>query len=123
VARLRGRRDDLGKVAIWKHVPSSARPRLAFADRRVEVLGGRDLKSLHPRRQRLLVLCLDDQMDVRALDADVHDTEILAPGCRQRCFADRLVHTAAAQVADGADGAQYHVDRIPLVQAGSLLVR
>ena len=76
MARLRGRRDDLGKVAIWKHVPSSARPRLAFADRRVEVLGGRDLKSLHPRRQRLLVLCLDDQMDVRALDADVHDTEI-----------------------------------------------
>ena len=64
------------------------------------MLGGRDLKPLHPDGERALVVGLDEQMQVVALDAEVHDPEVLAPRRGQRGLANRLVRRAAAQVAD-----------------------
>jgi hypothetical protein len=76
-----------------------ARAGLALADRRVEVLGGRDLEPLHARRQRVLVVGLDEQVHMGALDADVYDAEVLAPNGRQRGLADREIGEATAQAA------------------------
>jgi hypothetical protein len=123
VPRLRGRGDDLGVIAIGEHGAPTARPWFALADRRVEVLGGRDLEPLHARRQRALVVGLHEQVHMGALDADMHDAEVLAPGGRQRGFADRLVGEPAAQAADGADRPQDHVHRMPCLELGPLLVR
>jgi hypothetical protein len=39
---------------------------------------------------------LDEQVDVRALDTDVHDPEVFAPGGGERGFADRTVGEPAA---------------------------
>ena len=117
------RGDDLGVVAIGEHGAAPAWPRLALADRRVEVLGGRDLEALHPQRQGRLVVGFDEQVNVRALDAEVDDPEILAPGGRERRFPDRAIGEPAAQVADRADDAQDHVDWVPREELGSGLVR
>jgi len=123
VPRLSRRRDDLGVIAIRKYRPPPPRPRPALADRRVEVLGGGDLEALHPRRERGLVVCLDDQVDVRALDACVHDPEVLAPRSGERRFADRLVDAPPAQVADRSDDSQRDVHGIPRMQKRPLPVR
>jgi hypothetical protein len=87
------------------------------------VLGGRDLEALHPARQRRLVVGLDPQVDVRALDADVDDPEVLASRRRERRFADRLVGEPAAQAAHRGDGPQHDVHRVPGVELGPLAVR
>jgi hypothetical protein len=39
-------------------------------------------------------------MDVRALDADVHDPEVFTPRGGERGLADRAIGEPAAQVAD-----------------------
>jgi len=65
-------------IAVGEHRTPAARPRPVLADCRVEVLGGRDLKALHARRKCALAVGLDDQMEVRALDAEVHDPEVFA---------------------------------------------
>ncbi len=62
-------------------------------------------------------------MHVRALDAELDDTEVLAPRSGERGLADRLIDTAAAQVADRADDPQRDVDGIPRVEDRPLLVR
>ena len=107
------RRDDLGVVAVGEHWPSAARPRPVLADRRVQVLGRRDLKALHPRGERALVLGLDEQMQVIALNAEVHDPELLAPRGGQRGLAHRLVRRATAQIADRTNHAHDDVHRMP----------
>src|ERR1041384_883200 len=100
MARLRRRRDDLGVVAVREHRSSPPRPRLSFADSRIEVLGRRDLKSLHARSEGALVISLDQQVDVVVLDTQLHDAEVLAARRRQRGFADGLVDTTRAKIAD-----------------------
>jgi hypothetical protein len=110
-------------VAVREHRPAPPGPRLALADRRIEVLGRRDLKSLHPRRQRLLVLGLDQQVHVVSLDAELHDPEVLAQRRGQRRLADRLVHAPPPQVADRVHRSQRHVHGIPRMQVRPLLVR
>jgi hypothetical protein len=87
------------------------------------VLGRRDLKPLHALRERGLVVRLDEQVHVRALDAEVHDPEARAPGRRQRRLADRLVHAAPTEIPDRAHHAEHDVDRVPPVQERPLLVR
>src|ERR1044071_6937025 len=62
-------------------------------------------------------------MDVRALDAELNDAEVLAQRRGERGLADRLVHAAPAQVADGADHSQDDVDRIPRMEERPFLVR
>ena len=121
--RLPRRGDDLGVVAIREHRAPAAWTGLALADRGVEVLGGRDLEALHPPRQGLLVEGFDEQVDVRALDADVHDPEVLAPGGGERGLADRAIREPAAQGADRADDPQDHVDRVPCMEVWTGLVR
>ena len=112
MAGLGRRRDDLGVVAVGEDrtPPPGARP--ALADRRVEVLGRRDLEALHAGRERALVVGFDEQVQVVALDAEVHDPEVLAHGGGQRGLANRLVGRAAAKVADGGHDAQDDVHRM-----------
>src|SRR6185503_1756127 len=100
VTRLARVGDDLGVVSIREHGASPPRPWPAPADRRVEVLGRRDLEALHPRGERALVLGLDDQVQVGALDAEVDDAKVLAQRGGQRGLAHRLVGGTPAQVAD-----------------------
>ena len=92
MACLPRRGDDLGVVAVREHRAPAPQARLALADRRVEVLGGRDLEALHAPGQRQLVIGLDQQVHVRALDAELHDAEVLAQRRGQRGLAERLVH-------------------------------
>jgi hypothetical protein len=87
------------------------------------MLGGRDLEALHPRRQGDLSVGLDDEVEVRALDAEVDDPEVLAARRGERRLADRLVGEPAAQVADVPDDAQHDVDRMPRGELGPYLVR
>jgi hypothetical protein len=113
VPGLRRRRDDLGVVTVGEHGASAARPRPVLADRGIEVLGRRDLKALHPRREGTLAVGLHEQMQMRSLNAEVHDPKVLAPRGGQRGLADRLVRRPAAQVADLANDAQYDVHWMP----------
>ena len=76
-----------------------------------------------PRGERVLVVGLDDQMHVRALEAEVHDAKVFAQRGRQRGLADRLPDAAAAQAADRADRAEHDVHRVPRMQERPLLVR
>src|SRR5882672_6946963 len=62
-------------------------------------------------------------MDMRPLDAELDDAEVLAPRRGERGFADRLVDAATAQVADRADNPQRDVQGIPRMQKRPLLVR
>jgi hypothetical protein len=123
IPRLPWRGDDLGVVAVGEHHASPAWPGLALADRRVEVLGRRDLKALQAPGQRCLVVGFHQQVDVRPLDAELHDAKALAPRGGQRGLANRLVHAAATQVADGVDHPQRDMHRVPRVQERPLLVR
>src|SRR5436190_22525418 len=99
MARLPRRRDDLGVVAVGEHHAPPARAWLAVADRCIEMLGSRDLESLHSPGQRVLVVGFYQQVDVRPLDAELDDAEVLAPRCGERGLADRLVCAAPVQVA------------------------
>ena len=108
---LRGRPDDLGVIAIGEHGSSTAIG-LVAADGGVEVLGSRDLEALHARRQGGLVVGLDDEVEMRALDAEVDDPEVLAARRGERRLADRLVGEPSPQVADVSDDAQHDVDRM-----------
>jgi hypothetical protein len=87
------------------------------------MLGGRDLEALHPPGERLRVVGLHQQVNMRALDAEVDDAEVLAQRRGQGRLADRLVDAAAAQVADRADHPEHHMDRVPLVVNRPGLVR
>ena len=53
--------------------PTSSRRR----DRGVDVLRGADPERLHALRERIAALRLDEQVHVRALDAEVRDPAVL----------------------------------------------
>ncbi|HMG24986.1 MAG TPA: hypothetical protein VK607_26800 [Kofleriaceae bacterium] len=110
-------------IAIGEHRAPPPGSRLALADRGVEVLGRRDLEALHPGGELCLVIRLHEQVDVRALDAEVDDPEVLALRGDERGLADRLVDAAPLQVADRADDPQHDVDRIARVEIWPSLVR
>src|SRR4051812_34774935 len=61
-------------------------------------------------------------MNMRPLDAEMDDTEVLAPGGGERGLADRLVDASAAQVADRCRDPQRDVDGIPGMEVRTLLV-
>ena len=115
-------RDDLGVIPVGEHRTSATLLRAVLADRCVEVLGGRDLKALHPRGERTLVVSLDEQVQVIALDAEMYDPEVLAPRGGQRGLANRLVRRTATQIADRANDAQHDVHWMPRLQLGPHLV-
>ena len=87
------------------------------------MLGGRDLEPLHPLRQRLLALGLDQQMNVIVLEAEMNDPEVFSPRRGERRLANRLVDAAAAQVTEGVDDPQRDVHGIALVEERPRLVR
>ncbi|HWU90585.1 MAG TPA: hypothetical protein VN253_25140 [Kofleriaceae bacterium] len=93
-----------------------------LGDRDVDALGRRDREPLHASRKRVLVICLDDEMDVVRLDAHVHDPEILALRCNDRRLAELQVHVAAAQAADISDHTDRDVDWVaPVVRRARLV--
>jgi len=69
-------------------------------------------------------VAVDHEIDATIMEVvDAHDTEVVAPCGRERGFADRLVHAAPAQVADGANHPQRDMDGVPGVKERPLLVR
>jgi hypothetical protein len=123
VVRLRRRRDDLSVVTAGEHGATTTRPWPAVADRGIEVLGSRDLKSLHPCSQCCLVIRFHEQVNMRALDTGMNDPEVFAAHRRDRSFADRVICAATAQAADGVHRSQRDVDGMPGVQKRPRLVR
>jgi len=120
VTRLR--RDVMSRlVAIGKTEPADA-AQACLADRRVEVLGRRDLEALHPGAQGVLSLPRRFSASWFALIAELDDAEVVAARRRQRRFADRPVDAAAARLPDLGDHLQRHVHRIPCVQERPLVV-
>jgi len=67
------------------------------------------LKALHPARKGELVLGLDEQVNMRALQADVHDPDALAQASGDRRVAHGLVQCSSPHVADGCHDAQHDV--------------
>jgi hypothetical protein len=63
-------------IAVGEHSPTPTP--VPDGERAVDVPGSRDLEALHPPAQRLLVVGLDEQMNMRPLNADVHDADPLA---------------------------------------------
>src|SRR5262245_35911302 len=98
-------------VAVREHSATTPRAGPPLADRGVEVLRGRDLKPLHARCERTLVVRLDDQVHVIVLDAEVADSEVFAARGGQRGLADRLIDAPTTQIADSADRAQRDMHR------------
>jgi hypothetical protein len=70
----------------------------------------------------LLVLGLDQQVHVAPLDAEVDDPEVITARRRERRLADRVIHAAATEVADGGDRPQHHVHWMPCMQKRPRLV-
>jgi hypothetical protein len=87
------------------------------------MLRRRDLKALHAARERELVVGFDDQVYMRALDAEVHDMEVCARCDRIRSSANRVVRAPAAQVADGLDDTQHDMDWVASRQRGTHAMR
>jgi hypothetical protein len=110
VPRLSRTRDDHRMVAVGKHRSASPWSRPALADRHVQMLRRGDLEALHAPREGGLVLRLDQQVNMRALDTEMHDPEVSAPRGDARCLADRLIRLPAPQAADGLDSPQNVTD-------------
>jgi hypothetical protein len=123
VVRLSRRHDDLSVVTAGEYCATPTRSWPALADRCIQVLGSRDLKSLHPCSECRLVIRFHEQVNVRALDTGVNDPEVVAPHRRDRGFADRVIRAATAQTADGVHRSQCDVDGMPGVQKRPRLVR
>jgi hypothetical protein len=88
-------RDHLDVITIGKHL--AAAPARTLSERGVDVPRRRDCEALHPAGERHLVIGLDEQVNMRALQADVDDPEPLAQRRGDRGVAQRLVHRAPPQ--------------------------
>jgi hypothetical protein len=75
-----------------------------------------------PVRERVLVVSLDDQMDVVALDAHVDDAKVVALRRDDRRLAERQVDVASAQAIDAADDPDRDVHRMPAIVLGPYVV-
>jgi hypothetical protein len=121
VPRARGRRDHLEVIPIAEHATAS--PMRPIAERGVDVLGRGDLKALHTAGERDLALRLDEQVDVRALEAEVDDANALAARGRDRGVAHRLVHRSATQAPHRGHDAKHDVERVERLEVGARSVR
>src|SRR4051812_41162277 len=74
------------------------------------MLRRRDLESPHAVRERDAIVGLDEQVDVRALHADVDDAKVRPTERRHQGFPERVIGVEAAQVADLLDGADGHLN-------------
>jgi hypothetical protein len=108
-------------VSIDEHL--AAPPATSVAQRRIDIPRGRDLESLHAPRKRELVLGLDQQVHVRALDTDVHDPELLALRRREGRVADGLVHVSSSQIPDDGNDTEHDMQRLLRADLRALLMR
>ena len=114
VPRLPRRPDDLGVVPRDEHLPAPRRAQPPLdRHRSIQPPRRRDLQPLHPPRERLLAGRLDQQVDVVALDAHVHDADEAEHRRRQHRQPDRVIGPPPAQAADRFGHAQHHVHRRP----------
>lgn len=84
VASLARAGDVLGVIPVGEDLSAAAMHRSTAGMLRceggVEALGGGDLERLHAARERLLVVCFDEEVDVIALHGDVHDAAVVIVG-------------------------------------------
>jgi len=120
MARLRRRLDHRQMVPIGEDL--AAPPALAIPQCGVDVPRGRDHESLHPAGERCLVLGLDQQVHVVALQADMNDPEPFAQRRGDRGIAHRLVHRTPAQAADHRHDPHHDVQRMVRFECGSSIV-
>jgi len=120
VAGARRRRDHLEVVAVGEHRATATS--FAVAQDRIDVPRRRDLESLQPARKLAGVVGFDQQMDMRALQADVHDPDPLTDRGNDRRLAHRPVHQPAPQAADRRHDAQHDVQCMIRLHVGPLLV-
>src|SRR3569833_2470044 len=80
VSDLPHRTDILPVVAICENTAAAAFFETPSARiHRVARLRRRDLERAHAIREAALVVCLDEQMNMRVLDAEMHDAELVRP--------------------------------------------
>jgi len=89
--RQHRRFQDPHMVAIGEDASPPTRPQ-ALRNSPIDLFGRGDLERLHALRERPRILGLDDEMKVRALNAQVDDAEDVFVLRRAECrLADRLV--------------------------------
>src|SRR4051812_40886681 len=67
-------------VAIAPHAPASS------PERGIEEPVRAHREALHPTRERIGIVRLDDEMQVIVLDRELHDAKVLAPGPANRAL-------------------------------------
>jgi hypothetical protein len=108
-------------IAVGEH-PAASPPVLACAERGIDEPRRGDLEALHAARERHLVLGLDQHVDVRALEADVHDAEPIAHCREDRGLAHDLVHHAPPQAPHRRHNAHHDVERVVWPDLGPRVV-
>jgi hypothetical protein len=107
-------------IAIGEYL--AAAPPHTIAERGVDVPRGRDQEALHPAGERPGVLRLHEHVDVRPLQADVHDPEPLAHRRGDRGLAQRLVHPAPPQAPHRGHDPHHHMQRVVPLEGRPCLV-
>ena len=97
-------------VAVGKDLASP--PSCPVAKRRIDMSRCRDLEPLHPARERVLAVGLDQHVHVVSLQADMNDPESLAQRGGDGRMAYRLVQLPAPQATDRRHHAQHDVQRV-----------
>jgi len=109
-------------ISVREHRTAAA-PVLVDTERRVDVPRRRNLKPLHPMREREVGVRLREHMNVIALQADVYDPKPLAQSRCDRRIAHGLVERPATQVADSRNHAHHDMQRLIGPDVRPLLVR
>jgi hypothetical protein len=109
-------------VAVGKH-RSSPPPICVDPEHRIDIPGSRNLESLHPARKGELVLCLHQHVNMRPLNADVHDPHPFAQRRNDRRVTHGLVERASTHVPDNRHDAHHDMQRVARLDGLSLLVR
>src|SRR3569623_96580 len=148
IPRLAWRRDDLLVVAVGEHgalaatvdpfarlrippprplrqlarLPPARGARTAGRDRDVDTARGADLKCLHPAREGHPIVRLDQQVQMVALDAEVHDPAVRALADRERGPADRAIDIGVADPTELLGDAERDEHRLRRLELGPDLV-
>src|ERR1043166_2221914 len=98
-------------IPISKYL-STPPPISIFPQQRIDIPRHRDLKPLHSPGKCLAVLRLGEHMNVRPLDAQMHDPEPLAHRGHDRRRSHPLVHRPPTKTPDGVDHPHHHMQRV-----------
>ena len=116
VADFGGRAQDPGVEAVGEDAP-------ATLHQAVEALGDADRQALDGPREGAAVVGLDEQVDVVALDGELHDADREALRAPVEGLLDHPETAPAAQAPDVVGHAQRHVHRQPPPELGARPVR